>query len=178
METQPLQTERLLLRKVEQSDNHFVLEGLSNDTVTEFMLIRYYTLETVQEQMDWYANHYKNQTGYYWLMELKETKEPIGVIGYHAVSFLHKKAELGFWLLPKFWKQGFVTEASKATLGFMFDVLQLNRIEATVETENPASINAIKKLDFTHEGTFREYEMNNGKFIDLMMFALLKKDRE
>ena len=178
MEIQSIQTERLLLRKVQPSDNHFVLKGLSNDTVTEFMLIRYYTLEAVQEQMDWYANHYKNKTGYYWLMELKETKELIGVIGYHAVSFEHKKAELGFWLLPEFWKKGLVAEASKATLDFMFNTLLLNRIEATVETENPASINAIKKLGFAHEGTFREYEMNNGKFIDLMMFALLRRDRK
>lgn len=178
MEFQPLETERLLLRKVEQSDNHFVLRGLSNDVVTQFMLIGYYTLKEVQEQMDFYADHYRNRTGYYWLMELKETKEAIGIIGYHAVSFVHKKAELGFWMLPEFWKKGFATEAAKATLDFMFDVLQLNRIEATVETGNPASINTIKKLGFAHEGTFHEYEMNNGKFIDLMMFALLKRNRE
>lgn len=177
MELSSLETNRLLLRKIQQSDNHFVLEGLSNDELTKFMLIRYYTLDEVQGQMDFYANHYQNKTGYYWLMELRETHEPIGIIGYHAVSWEHKKAELGFWLLPKFWKNGYVTEAALATLNFVFDTLQLNRIEATVETENPASINAIMKLGFTHEGTFREYEINNGKFIDLMMFALLKRDR-
>jgi RimJ/RimL family protein N-acetyltransferase len=29
-----------------------------------------------------------------------------------------------------------------------------------------------------HEGTLREYEMNNGKLIDLMKFALLKSDMQ
>ncbi len=177
MEFLELQTERLSLRKIQQSDNAFVLKGLRNDELTKFMLIRYYSLEEVQEQMDFYANHYNNKTGYYWLMELKETHEPIGIIGYHAVSWEHKKAELGFWLLPEFWKKGYVTEAALSTLHFVFDTLQLNRIEATVETENTASINAVQKLGFMHEGTFREYEMNNGKPIDLMMFAMLKSDR-
>lgn len=176
MEFQELHTERILLRKVEQLDAPFILKGLSNDDLTKFMLIRYYTLDEVQGQMDYYANHYQNKTGFYWLMELKNNKEPIGVIGINNLSGIHKKAEIGFWLLPAFWGKGFTTEAGKAVLNFCFSQLGLNRIEATVETENPASIAIIKKLGLQHEGTFREYEINNGAFIDLMMFALLKRD--
>ena len=61
-------------------------------------------------------------------------------------------------------------------IDFCFDKLQLNRIEADVETENTASISIMKKLGFIHEGTLREFEMNNSKLIDLMKFALLKRD--
>jgi ribosomal-protein-alanine N-acetyltransferase len=176
MEFRSIITNRLLLRKVEQADAPFILKGLSNDVVTEYMLIRYYTIEQLQEQMDYYANHYKNNTGYYWLMECLETGVEIGVIGINNLSVVHKKAEIGFWILPEFWGKGFTTDAGKAIVEFCFHHLRLNRIEATVETENPASIATIKKLGLQHEGTFRQYEMNNGKLIDLMMFAILQSD--
>lgn len=174
MEFRSVITDRLLLRKVEQTDAPFILKGLSNDVLTKYMLIHYYSLDEVQEQMDYYANHYKNNTGYYWLMQCLQTGAEIGVIGINNLSSIHKKAEIGFWSLPEFWGKGYTTEAGKAVLQFCFHQLQLNRIEATVETENPASIAAIQKLGLQHEGTFKEYEMNNDKFIDLMMFAILK----
>lgn len=42
-----LHTERLLLRKVEESDTEFVLKAYSNDELTKFMLHRYYNLEEI-----------------------------------------------------------------------------------------------------------------------------------
>jgi ribosomal-protein-alanine N-acetyltransferase len=176
MEFHLLTTERLLLRKVEPTDASFVLKGYSNDAITKFMLYRYYTLEEVQVQMNHYANMYKNETGIAWLIESLETKEPIGIISIFHLSTIHKKAELGFWSLPEFWGKGFTTEAGNAVIDYCFNTLHLNRIEATVETEHLASIATIKKLGLQHEGTFKEYEINNGKFIDLMMFAFLRKE--
>lgn len=176
MEFRSIITNQLLLRKVEQTDAPFVLEGLSNDVLTKYMLIKYYSLEEVQKQMDYYANHYTNKTGFYWLIETLDTGKNVGVIGVNNISSTHQKAEIGFWILPKYWQQGYTAEAAKAVLQFAFNELQLNRIEATVETENIASIATINKLGFKHEGTFEQYEINNGSFIDLMMFAILKKN--
>lgn len=176
MKFHPLTTERLYLRKVIQTDAPFILEGLSNDVLTQFMLIHYYSLEEVQEQMDYYANHYTKNTGYYWLIEELKTSESVGVIGINNISTIHQKAEIGFWCLPKFWNKGIITQAAKAVIQFCFTQLKLNRIEATVESENLASIATIRKLEFKHEGTFEQYEMNNGKWINLMMFALLKSN--
>lgn len=177
MEFRSIITNRLLLRKVEQTDAPFILKGLSNDVLTKYMLIRYYSLEEVQEQMDYYANHYKNKTGYYWLMECLETGVEIGVIGLNNISLKHRKAEIGFWSLPEFWRKAFSSDAANAVIEFGFNHLHLARIEATVETENIASIATLKKLGLQHEGTFKQYEINNGKFIDLMMFAILQSDR-
>ncbi len=176
MKFHPLTTERLHLRKVIQADAPFVLKGYSNDAITKFMLYRYYTLDEVQTQMNHYASMYQNKTGIAWLIEHLITKEPIGIISIFNLSTIHKKTEIGFWSLPEYWGNGYITEAAKAVIAFCFDALQLNRIEATVETEHMASIAVIKKLQLEHEGTFKEYEINNGSFIDLMMFAILKKN--
>lgn len=174
MEFRSILTERLLLRKIEQADAPFILKGLSNHELTQYMLIRYNTLNEVQEQMNFYENHYNNKTGYYWLMVCLQTGENIGVVGLTNISLKHRKAEIGFWCLPEFWSKGFTTDAAHAVIEFGFNHLQLARIEATVETENLASIATLKKLGLQHEGTFKQYEINNGKFIDLMMFAIVQ----
>lgn len=173
---QPLNTSRIALNKITPAHASQILQGLSNAAVTKYMLIHYNTLQEVQEQMAYYKTQYETQKGMYWAMEEKQNQQFIGVIGINNVSIIHKKAELGFWVLPEQSNQGFVTEASKEVLAFCFDNLQLNRVEATVETENMPSITVLKKLGFTHEGTFREYEINQENKIDLMMFSILQSE--
>lgn len=171
-----LHTERLLLRKVEETDNEFVLSAYSNNELTKFMLHRYYNLEEIKIQMQHYKDMYQQNTGCAWILENSINKHPMGIVSVFNYSSVHKKTEIGFWILPSFQKQGYITEAAKAVINYCFNHININRIEATVETENIASITVIKKLKLQHEGTFREYEINNGKFIDLMMFAILRKD--
>lgn len=173
---QELVTQRLQLVKVTKLHEQFILQGLSNTAVTKYMLIHFNNANEVQEQMHYYEKQYETNNGMYWVMQENTTKKFIGVIGINNLSLVHSKAELGFWLLPEQTKKGFVTEACKAVLKFCFTTLKLNRVEATIETENELSINVIKKLGFIHEGTFREYELNKGKRIDLMMWSILKKE--
>jgi len=178
MDCKTLETERLILRKVVSDDADFVLQGLSDPAVTKYLIIHYRDHEEVKVQMDYYAKHYLHETGYYWLMETKASHEKVGVIGVNDVSHVHHRCELGFWSVPVMWGKGYITEAAKAVLQFAFEELHINRIQATVETDNPASIAVLRKLGFTHEGTLREYEMNKDRYIDLMYFGLLKREAQ
>jgi len=51
--------------------------------------------------------------------------------------------------------------------------MDLHRIEGFVETDNVNCKNAMKKLDFIHEGTMKDCEIKNGKFISLDIYAKL-----
>lgn len=55
-----------------------------------------------------------------------------------------------------------------------FHKLGLHRIEGIVETENKNCKSAMAKLDFQHEGTMKECEIKNGKFISLDIYAKVK----
>lgn len=173
---QELHTQRLSLLKITNRHSKLILKGLSNPLVTQFMLIHYETEEAVQEQMIYYKKQYKTQNGIYWLIQTTQENNFIGTIGINNWNKTHLKAELGFWILPEHFNKGYITEAAKTVMNFCFNNLGLNRMEATVETENIASMKVLKKLGFLHEGTFREFEMNKGKYIDLMMFSILKKE--
>jgi ribosomal-protein-alanine N-acetyltransferase len=173
---QALETERLLLRKVTNKDLEFIHQGLSNEDVTQFMLIHYPTLESAKEQLRYYEDQYASEKGYYWVMQVKLTNTPVGVIGITNITLEHRRAELGYWLLPEHQQKGFTKEAAKAVLYFSFDKLGIHRVEADTETENLKSIRVLEKLGFQREGVFREYEINKGKFINLARYSLLQQE--
>jgi RimJ/RimL family protein N-acetyltransferase len=68
-----------------------------------------------------------------------------------------------------------MTEAIRAVLAFGFDTLELNRVRATVVTSNIASAKFLEHLSFEKEGLLRQAQFVNGKFDDLIAFALLRQ---
>jgi len=62
------------------------------------------------------------------------------------------------------------------TLNWGFTELGYNRIEALVDTRNEGSKIVLLRNQFQHEGTLREYECEHGQFVDLEMYAILRKD--
>lgn len=55
-----------------------------------------------------------------------------------------------------------------------FENLELNRIEGFVESENTNCKNAMAKLDFQYEGTMKDCEIKNDKFISLDIYAKVR----
>lgn len=103
-----------------------------------------------------------------------DNKTFYGSGGLNSLSKKYKKSEIGFWLLTEFWGQGIMTEVMPIICNYGFDNLGLHRIEGLVETDNFNCKNAMKKLDFTHEGTMTDWEIKNEKFISLDIYAKLK----
>lgn len=105
-----------------------------------------------------------------------ESNEIIGSCGYNSIDFENAKAEIGYDIARAFWGRGYASEAICSLLDYAFSSLKLNRIEAKVEPENVKSVKVLQKLNFTFEGTLRQYEKVNGKFNDLNMYSKLRTD--
>lgn len=170
-----LKTSRLLLRQFNKNDLESVFKGLSHPQVIKYYGISYTTLEATRAQMDFYADLEKNETGIWWAICDLLNQTFYGAAGFSSLSKEHKKAELGYWLMPEFWKKGIISEALPVVCEYGFENLGLHRIEALVETENESSKNALTKLDFILEGTMRDCEIKDGKFISLHIYSRLAK---
>lgn len=68
------------------------------------------------------------------------------------------------------------TEATRALLEWAFATLDLNRVQAEVDTRNLASVRVLEKLNFEHEGTLREDCVVNGEISDSWVYGLLRRD--
>ena len=168
-----LKTERLLLRQFVASDIENVFKGLSHPDIIKFYGVSYQTVEATKEQMDFFADLEKEETGIWWAICSLDNQKFYGAGGLNNLNKEHKKAEIGFWLLTDFSGQGIMNEAMPLLCDYGFYKLGLHRIEGIVETENINCKKAMAKLNFDLEGTMRDCEIKNGKFISLDIYAKL-----
>jgi ribosomal-protein-alanine N-acetyltransferase len=83
---------------------------------------------------------------------------------------------LGYWIGEPFARQGFMFDAVRALVPFIFSTLGLHRIEAACLPSNEPSKNLLTKVGFRQEGQARGYLQINGEWRDHALFALLADD--
>ena len=100
----------------------------------------------------------------------------VGICSLFGIDFSNRRAEVGYALARHAWRQGFLQEALIALIGYGFDVLDLNRIEADTDPRNEASKRSLERLGFVKEGFLRERWHVNGEVCDTDFYGLLRKD--
>jgi ribosomal-protein-alanine N-acetyltransferase len=69
-----------------------------------------------------------------------------------------------------------MTEALCAVLKYGFEKMKLNRIQALIDSNNTRSMNLVRRLGFRKEGVLRQRSCFKGRFLDDVMFSLLKTE--
>lgn len=171
-----LTSERLLLRPVRDEDLDSIFSGLSNPAVIKHYGVSYRTREEAKDQLRFYKDLIEKNRGIFWALCSPDDRMFYGTGGYFRMDLTHRKAELGLWLFPEYWGRSFLSEALVLICKHAFDEHGLHRLEAMIETDNDACRKGLTKLPFTHEGTLRECELKNGKFISLEIWSLLEDE--
>lgn len=166
-------TENLLLRQIVSSDLENIFAGLSHPDVIRYYGVSFATIKETKEQLNWYADLEKTGTGIWWAICTKSEGEFLGAAGFNNLSCENRKAEIGFWLMPRNWGKGVLTEVLPQILKYAFEVAKLHRVEAFVEEANTNCISLLNKMNFTKEGTMHDCEIKNDEFINLVIFAKL-----
>lgn len=167
-------TQRLLLRQIVDTDIENVFKGLSDPKINKHYGVSFKTMEDTKEQMNFYSGLIENGTGIWFAVCSPDNKIFYGAGGLNSLNKVHKKAEIGFWLLTEFWGQGMMAESMPLICDYGFEKLGLHRIEGFVESDNINCKRAMSKLDFCKEGTMKDCEIKNEKFISLDIYAKLK----
>lgn len=147
-----IKTERLFLRKIEQSDCDVILFLRSDATVTKF-IERPENRKTKNiadaikfiKQLNEYLETNKSIT---WGITLKNNSKITGTICLWNFSKNNKTAEVGYDLDPEFQGKGIMNEALKMVVEFGFNELRLHKIEAFTHNENENSKKLLKKNGF------------------------------
>lgn len=173
-----LYTDRLYLRPVVPEDHQFIFEGLSHPQVIPYYGVRYDSLEASAAQMLWYAEIQNQGTGLSWIIADRKSGARMGDISVYHYSAEHNKAEVGFWLLPQYWQNGYAMEALALVMAFWTKEKGLHRMEAFVEPENLASCGLLEKAGFIREGLMRDCEIKNGRYISLVIYGKINEKSE
>ena len=171
-----MKTNNYFLKEIESSDLENVFKGLSNPEITRYYDVHFSTLEETKEQMQWFRNLKEKGTGIWWGIYDLSDDGFCGAAGLSSLDNANRKAEIGLWLLQEYWGNGILQEVMPALFDHGFSKLKLNRVEGFVHAENEKCKRALEKIDFTCEGTMREYEIKNGEKIDLDIYSILKRE--
>ena len=166
------------MRALRPEDADHLYAIFSDEQVT-----RYYDLDTLihrhdaVELVERFRRRFDNSIGLRWAIVRRESPDLVlGTCGYNIWIQPSARAVLGYDLGRRHWRQGIMSLALSAVLGFGFEQMALNRVEALVFTENVASRQLLEKLGFAGDGVLREYERVGGRFVDMAMYSLLRRE--
>jgi ribosomal-protein-alanine N-acetyltransferase len=153
-----LETDRLVLQEIGLADARALFEIFSNLEVT--ITTDIYPLKSLAEaesMVVFMTNQFNYKSGLRWGITLKGEDKVVGTCGYNFFDERGRRGEIGYDLARSRWGKGIVTEAVSAIVRFGFDKIRLNRIEATTNLDNVASMRVLDKLGFKEEGILRQY---------------------
>jgi len=182
MKSVRLDSERLVLRELNDDDVNDIVSGANNPNVSKLMsVIPYpYGIEDARAFVS-HSNEERNKNprpGYKLAIEWQGNFT--GVIGLTSVDSFVGTATLGYWISEEFWKKGIGSEAGRRIVRFAFEELKLRRINVLVFAENTPSKILIEKLGFAYEGRgiASERSVATGNIHDSLLYGMLREEWE
>ncbi len=177
--TLTIETNRLLLRRFTGDDAAAAYRNWTSDEkVTEFLRwLTHRSLETTQRVLNDWISKYDQKDFYQWAIILKAAgDEPIGTISVVDKNERLNIVHIGYCIGSPWWHQGITSEALAGVIPFLFEKVQVNRIEAQHDPNNPHSGQVMRKCGLQYEGTLRQADFSNRGIVDAAMYSLLARD--
>lgn len=134
-----LETERLYLREMEQSDFEDLCKILKDEETMAAYEGAFHDAE-VQEWLDKQLSRYQKYGFGLWAVVLKETGEMIGQCGLTVQQWKNQELlEIGYLFQRLYWHKGYATEAAKACKKYAFEVLNADEVCSIIRDTNIAS---------------------------------------
>lgn len=173
-----IETQRLILRRftIEDADSMFN-NWFGDSEVCEYMAWPHrkdiYETKMVIEKL---CDSYNNISFYQWAVILKENNENIGVAGLSLVSEIELCGGVSYCIGKEYWGKGIATELLKAVLGFAFNTVGFNRIEAYHSIDNSRSGRVMQKAGMSFKGLVRQKYKSNRGLEDSNVYSILKEE--
>ena len=176
-----LTTDRLILREYNDADidDYFRLKS-DKETMYYLQDIQLFSQEEANAD---FANiladmKCEDRKFYFFHIELKETHEQVGSVGYTVVDNTPrgKIVHAGYFIYPKFWSEGYVTEAFKKVLEYAFTENDVYRVTTGCLAENIGSEKVMIKCGLIKEAEHLDWEWHDGKMKTRLEYRLLKNE--
>lgn len=179
--TRQIETERLILRRARIDDAQAMYENWASDPeVTRFLTWPpHESVEVTRTILQSWVEGYEKLDYYQWMIVPKDNDDkPIGSLFAGGTNDRVGKFHIGYCIGKAWWHRGIMSETLQAVIGYLFDEVNANRIEAHHDINNPHSGGVMRKCGMKYEGTFRQSDWNNQGICDAAYYAILRSDRQ
>ena len=174
-----LESDELILKKVEPQDSDDLFEILSNDNLFKYRPGNpWKTLDAVKKIGGHYERDFnKHKTIFLGIYYKKANNKLVGIAEIFEFDDKANRVEIGYTVNENYWGKGIATNAVKLMLDFLFNIIDVNSIQATPMPVNTKSKNVLERCGFIYEGTLRQIKHWTGiGIVDLDMYSILKSD--
>jgi len=172
-----LETDRLILRRMHMRDAEDIFAYSRDPEVARHVLwAAQKDVSEAKEYCRYMMKRYRADQPSSWGIILKNSGRLVGTIGYMDHSEDNASVEVGYSLSRSLWNGGYMTEALRCVIAHTFENMDINRIEAQHELENPSSGRVMEKCGMRKEGVLRQRLYNKGKYVDVALYAIVKSD--
>ncbi|MBR0622144.1 GNAT family N-acetyltransferase [Bacillus pumilus] len=174
-----LASKNLLLKKVDEHHLPELFSIYDNDTVFQYCgIIPKHNLQTVKKMIAHFERDYTKKSRVKW--GIFQKGKPHTLVGIIETMDLNQKVNavtIGYFLAEEHWGKGIATEAVSTLVTFLFEEIDINRIQAEVMPANEVSKKVLLKNGFIKEGLLRQAVLWSGKgIVDLEIYSKLKED--
>jgi [ribosomal protein S5]-alanine N-acetyltransferase len=137
-------------------------------------LDEYYTENYWRQKLPEWIEASKQDRSYYFFLVTKAANEIIGTLSFtNVVRGPFQACNVGYFLSNTFEGQGYMTEALRRAIAFMFEEKNFHRLEAAYMLDNDRSARVLERLDFQKEGIAKDYLLINGQWEDMVLTSLV-----
>lgn len=171
-----LTTDRLVCRRLEDRDKIPFFAYRRLPAVGEFQFFQPAAMAEVERFFEKLAAlPAVPDTWFQMGLHLKQNDVLIGDVGMHFLDE-SRQVEIGYSVAPDFQRQGYASEAVAATIAYLFGVLGVHRITASIDPRNTASAALLAKMHFRFEAHFVKSVQIGGDWLDDCIYALLRDE--
>lgn len=172
-----IETDRLLLRKMQMGDASDVFEYASDPKVLHYAIWpAHNSIEDSKLFINLVMDKLRKHQVLRWGIVHKADMKLIGTVALFNWIRKHGWAEIGYALSSKYWGCGYMTEAVVAAIAFGFDTMKLNRIHGKCKVSNFASARVMEKAGMKFDGILRQHKFEKGLYHDLKGYSILKSE--
>jgi len=178
-EFEPIDTERLHLRRYRPDDLDALHSWRSREDVTRYQDYDVQTREESQRSLERAIARTRmavQSDALVWAIERREDSRVIGDIILILDSIEHANGEIGWTLHPDFQGQGYAAEAARGVMKLAFESIGMHRIKANLDPRNHASEALCLRLGMRREAHNIEDFWSKGEWTDSYIYAILARE--
>lgn len=156
-----IQCENYKLRMIEDKDFIDIYEIYSDEENAKYARIS--TIKTYEEAKSYVEhlrNGYTNREFLRWCISTENEDKLIGLISVHKLDYNNSTVQIGYVLNKKYWKKGIMKTCLSKMIDYLFDEINIERIEASIHPDNLSSIYLIERIGFIKKGLINQCSFN------------------
>lgn len=177
--TPALETDRLNLRRMGMDDTQRAFDRwLSDERISDHRVSpAHKTVDETHKRMEKTVGGYDSKEFCHWGIELKDGSGLIGEIDLYDFDSSTGNCEVSYSIGYDWWNKGYGTEALKAVVEFAFIHMNVHKLSAAHNTDNPASGRIMEKAGMMQEGVIRHMIRNaKDQYKDCAVYGLLREE--